>query len=387
MWKYILIPTIAFLNCILIGCATPNSSNPSNADLCPKLKGDLEYIHGSISKNFVGYVHNPELRQQVDQQFNKEVESSRQCSSNIDYVKSVRRYFSVFKDPHVGARWDRLEGARKDIFEVSTGKKAPEKSPSLVYTSTGIYLVNFNNQFFVKSKDNTLSSSSDIAIGDELISCEGKKPLDILENEILPFETVSAKDAAIANFTPNIFFRWDTKPDSKIECTFRNGKGSYTQILSWAKVSEGYLKEKFQLPPTKIYEIEKTPYGHWIKVKTFSDYNEEVNKQLSAFTEDAKNLRNDKIIVVDVRGNTGGNSSWGEAWAKNLYGYAIDLQAATNAVLASEDNTKHFERLFDHLKKQMALQETKSIREDCLQHFTQNLDRFQTLKDLRKMQN
>lgn len=319
-------------------------------NLCSKLETDLKYIHGSISNNFVGYVHNKTIKEKADRQFQTEMNLVGKCNSNVEYLKSIRRYFAVFHDPHVGPRWE-LSGALKDVFEASSGKPAPKNSISLQYTATGLYVVKYGNRFFVKSKDEKVSDIKDVNVGDELISCAQKKPLDILEQDILPYETVSAKEAALTNFTPNLFFRWDLNPGSKIDCTFRRDQKDFNKSLVWNSTSQSYIKDNFQQSSSKVYEIEKTPYGHYVKVKTFSGYSDEINQQLQAFADDAKKLRDDNVIVVDIRGNTGGSSAWGESWAKNLYGYSADLVAETNALLASPDNVNHFKRLMVHLEK------------------------------------
>ncbi len=140
-------------------------------------------------------------------------------------------------------------------------------------------------------------------------------------------------------------------PGSKTDCAFRRNQKDFNKSLTWNAAPQSYIKETFQPPAANVYEIEKTIYGHYIKIKTFSGYNDEVNKQLQDFADDAKDLRADKVIVVDVRGNTGGNSAWGESWAKNLYVYSADLVAETNSVLASPDNGNHYKRLMAHLAK------------------------------------
>ncbi len=150
-------------------------------------------------------------------------------------------------------------------------------------TSTGLYVVKYGNQFFVKAKDEKISDLKDVNIGAELISCNQKKPLDILEQDILPYETVSAKEAALTNFTPNIFLRWDLTPGSKIDCIFRKDQKDFSKSLVWNATSQSYIKDNFQQPSSKVYEIEKTAYGHFIKIKTFSGYNRPDPLNLESF--------------------------------------------------------------------------------------------------------
>lgn len=335
---------------VLCGCTThEKKEKPAIAD-CKNLSSDLNYIHESIKQNFSGYVHSVELRKSTDAVFNQELEAAPHCTSEVDYVRSIRKYLGAFKDPHVKANWFGISKYGQ-LVEVSSGKKIDPNQKSVSNFATGIYLVNYSNRFFVNGIDGDLLKESKVKIGDELLSCSGKTPTEILKNEILPFESVSAPEASFYRMTPNIFIRWDQARDTKISCDFLHGSTRYAQEFLWKEVPENYLETKFQKHPDKIYKIEKIPNGHWVKLRSFSGYDEIGIQQLKVFSEDAKKLLKDKIIVVDVRGNGGGNSTWGTSWIDNLFGYHEEPKDDRSWVLASPGNRGHFERLYEHLRK------------------------------------
>lgn len=344
---------IALAACYVLansGCANKGTRSESKLNLCASFQADLNYIHGSIKSNFVGYTHSPELRKNADAAYLREIDHAQKCHSNLDYIKSIKRYFSLFNDPHVKAVWNGTEkyGA---LIEISAGKKLPKLTFPIQFVSAGVFVSRIDGKTFVQGIDPIILPASSLKKGDELKSCYGKKPQDILENEILPFEPVSAKEAALYRFTPHIFVRWDQPSTGTIQCEFVRDGQSFSQTLTWKSVAENYLEKTFQNEPSKIYGIEKTPYGHWVTLKTFAGYSEEVNKQLKQFVEDAKTLRKDKVIVVDVRGNGGGNSSWGSAWIDEVFGYHKEPPIKSFFVLASPGNKAHFEGLYSHLKK------------------------------------
>jgi|GEM_PF-4394873 hypothetical protein len=332
------------------GCASRGTRPEPKINLCTNFKTDLNYIHDSIKSNFVGYTHSPEIRKNTDAAYLRELDLAKECQSNLDYIKSIKRYFAVFNDPHVKAIWNGTEkyGA---LIELSAGKKLPKLTFPIHFVSAGVFVSRINGKVFVQGIDPIILPASSLKKGDELKSCYGKKPQDILENEILPFEPVSAKEAALYRFTPHIFLRWDQPSAGTFQCEFVRDGQSFSQTFTWKSVVENYLEKTFQNAPSKIYEIEKTPYGHWVTLKTFAGYSEEINKQLKQFVEDAKTLRKDKVIVVDVRGNGGGNSSWGSAWIDEVFGFHKEPPIKSFFVLASPGNKAHFESLYSHLQK------------------------------------
>ena len=220
------------------------------------MREELQYIHHSVQNNFSGYTHSRHLRESSDQVFAEVLSTSTNCNSQTDYVRSIRRYLASFHDPHVKANWF---GVSKygELIEVSSGKKINPERKKFQLFATGIYLTNYSNRFFVKQIDSELLKDSDLRIGDELKNCSGNSPTEILKDEILPYESVSAYGAAFCRKTPNIFIRWDEADETQIKCNFLRSSTPLTVTLAWHEVPENYVELRFLKPPTKIYEIEK----------------------------------------------------------------------------------------------------------------------------------
>ncbi len=70
-------------------------------------------------------------------------------------------------------------------------------------------------------------------------------------------------------------------------------------------------------PPRTTYETYRT--GNDIPVVVSRSFPSE-DEKLPQFVADASDLANEPIVIVDIRGNGGGNSSWGEQWLQNLTG-------------------------------------------------------------------
>ena len=350
----------AYLALILLGCASQSSKLLSMSKGCETLSSDLDYIHESMNANFSGTTHDPELRQNAQAVFLEEKSHVLQCRSEIDAQRSLRKYFATFHDPHVKAVWNGI-ARYGNLVETSSGKKT-NSIRSFPLVATGVYVRNLGGRFFIRKIDSGLLKDTKVQVNDELLSCDGKSAQQILEQGILPFEPVSAKEAAQYRMTPLIFIRWDQLAGSQIMCLFKRGEKNIPQAFLWQTVPENYLATKFEMPAAKIYEIEKISQGHWVKLRSFSGYDKDGIAQLKQFAEDAKKLREDKVIVVDVRGNTGGSSIWGTHWIENLYGYHVDSANGEALVLASPGNHGHFKRVHESLLKQGSIQPEDEAR-------------------------
>lgn len=326
---------------------------------CGFLKSDLNYIHESLKNNFSGYLHSEALRKTSDEVFDQELAKAKDCKSNIDYMRAIKRYFASFHDPHVKAVWNGL-GQNTELIEISSGKKLAPDFKAGSFVATGIYLVRYGDRYFVRGIDETLLPDTQVKVSHELLLVDGKRPRDIIESDILPFESVSVQEAASYRYAPAVFFRWDVASGTLANCKFSDGKHTYEVPLKWQEVSDNYMRDSFQKPPTKFYELSKTNYGHWLKLSSFAGYGPEASGQLKSFVDDAFKLRKDKVIVIDVRGNTGGNSSWGSAWIENLFGFKNDPGHVRSYVLSSPGNRQHFERLYEHLKKNNGIPDPQS---------------------------
>jgi hypothetical protein len=344
---------------VLISCVS-QPSKVSSSKGCETLGSDLDYIHSSINANFAGTTHNPELRRQADAVFLEERSHASQCLTDIDAQRSLRKYFAAFHDPHVKAAWSGI-ARYGGLVETSSGKKI-DTIRSFPLAATGVYVVNLGGRFFVRKIDSHLLQNTHVLANDELLSCDGKAAPEILDQRVLPFEPVSVKNAARYRMAPLIFIRWDQKAGSTTTCLFKRGDESFSETMTWTTVPENYLAAKFELQENKIYEVEKLPHGHWVKLRSFAGYDEAGIAQLKRFSDDAKKLRQDKVIVVDVRGNTGGNSIWGTRWIENLFGYHADSASEENLVLASPGNFGHFSRLHESLAKKGAIQPEDEAR-------------------------
>lgn len=82
-------------------------------------------------------------------------------------------------------------------------------------------------------------------------------------------------------------------------------------ILNLSNISSDYKSSRAK----NIYKYKEIRGIPVIKVNSFVP-----SEELRNFEEDAKNMRDKNLLVIDLRGNSGGNSSYSTNWIKNFTG-------------------------------------------------------------------
>jgi hypothetical protein len=91
-------------------------------------------------------------------------------------------------------------------------------------------------------------------------------------------------------------------------------------------------------------------------------YSQATSASLKKFIEDAASFNRDKTIILDLRGNHGGNSEYGDKWLKNLIGYIPSLTSKPSLLWASNANVNYFSQLFQHDYEKMSATEKADLR-------------------------
>ena len=277
---------------------------------CSQLIPDLKFIHQQLAENSANVRYSTETgRQAADN-----------CQGETDYIRGIKRYVATYHDPHLTVNFNpsRLKG-------------------------TGLEIRKINDRYFVSDKFTGMTSPGKVQPGDELISCGAKPPLTILKNEILPFEPYFNEEAALYRYSRTAWsMRFDVNCGDELSCQFLRGGNTFEAKLRWQPVPGAAflkLKKSYRGP---IYKLERIDGVPWITLASFAPENPEDSSLLVEFVEEAKKLRGEKKIVLDLRHNGGGNSYWGERWLKNLIGYAPE-PGGKALIWTSKDNAGFYE--------------------------------------------
>lgn len=89
------------------------------APACNDLREDLDSLHMNVMQNFSGYVYSPLIRSNESEAYKAEIELAKGCQTDLDYIKSLQRYFAVFRDRSAGpsAGSDELREIHEDFAQ------------------------------------------------------------------------------------------------------------------------------------------------------------------------------------------------------------------------------------------------------------------------------
>lgn len=165
-----------------------------------------------------------------------------------------------------------------------------------------------------------LSEGADL-LGAKLISCDGVA-VNELAREALQFRTNSAVEALMVLRAPwllvdegNPFLQ---RPKA---CVFDKAGSPVTLSLKWTRISRSELVDHHWNRPFGqagfgVRSVDGVP---WIAVQELSGKAQAV---VDAINADAEEIRRSPYVVLDVRGNGGGDDAYGRALAAALYGPA-----------------------------------------------------------------
>ncbi|MFM9863221.1 MAG: S41 family peptidase [Micropepsaceae bacterium] len=273
-----------------------------------------------------------------------------QVTDRAGYFYTLAAYINGFRDPHIqlslegdqlSTRWPGFIVSRAgDVAEVVYRDAADANAPPQ---------------------------------GAKIVACDGKPLTQLLDERVYPFRLDKrlADDRRIA--MSRLFLdRGNPFAPAPSKCTvqmFEPGwsKGTIEITLAWrnAPPTDDPWWEKYQAagigPKAEWGLSEPAPGVTWIGVPTFSSDDENYPKLdalIKAVEAKGAAMRNGRAIVIDTRGNGGGNSSWADKLAAAIFTQEIlarhKAPGREQAVdwRASEANAAYWQDWSDQMAKE-----------------------------------
>lgn len=175
-------------------------------------------------------------------------------------------------------------------------------------------------------------------VGARLLSCNDMSTKILINRNIVPFTLASAQyPSTWQQYVPKLFL-WTENPFiSKLQtCVFMVNNKLHTYELHW-RVTENpsplslgvpNFKEKFNAAAfgkTPSFKVRKFGFNAvWISIPIFAHglptQGTTTTIWLNNIADQIKKYRNDRVIVFDLRGNTGGDPKYMRPIIMNLYG-------------------------------------------------------------------
>lgn len=167
-------------------------------------------------------------------------------------------------------------------------------------------------------------------LGARIVSCDGNSLAELEERAVFgfvlnPMLAVDRRSAA-----PRLFLdRGNVFAPPPRRCVFERDGARRTLRLDWRDIPEGdEYWTQYNLasvgPGASFGVARPAPGVTWIGVPTFGNHAaEQLESLVAEINANAESMRSGRAIVIDVRGNGGGNSAWGERVARAVFGDAV----------------------------------------------------------------
>lgn len=267
-------------------------------------RGDVEAAHRLLLEDHPGAtraVGNAEFRAALERAYRGARRRAGEVEDYRGYVATMAGFANALGDRHIWSRplyrtddvnWAGLITARHgDAYVVVTDERGEAAGPSLV--------------------------------GASLVSCDGVSAADFAAGKLGEFRGVWAIEAQRVQTAPFLLVDdgnpFVLKPSA---CVFARDGGETPAALNWRSIARADLRTRTR-PAMNIgdagHGIRDFAGGVWIALGHLDD---DALPVAQAAREQTERLREAPMVVLDLRGNGGGNSSFAEPITTALFGQA-----------------------------------------------------------------
>ncbi|HCU00400.1 TPA: hypothetical protein DIC20_01700 [Candidatus Dependentiae bacterium] len=278
-------------------------------------KVDLASSYEILSKQTAFAIdrENTTYSEWLKQGFLQALHLSDDVKSAIDYQYVMRYYISGFQDTHINI-----------IFN----KKI---APSEVNMEWPGFVVRYDQGVFaVQSENKTIQIENNVPpSGAVLIECDGLSPDALMGKNVFPYGGNSNLYVSYLMMTRRLMMYDGNSFVKKIKnCRFLYNGRRYDLDLAWHVISKTdwqFIKSQDYQPPNLKFRIKKLSNNIiLLTVPTFGLFSEKPILKYNNFLKQIPSLRSKSKIVIDLRGNDGGDSALGDELLTSLYGrYAM----------------------------------------------------------------
>ncbi|MBK6704237.1 MAG: hypothetical protein IPG56_11110 [Caulobacteraceae bacterium] len=246
---------------------------------------------------------NPRMQRWFDRGYREARSRARRANDQASYFYALAAYTNGFQDPHLNLQ---------PVVPLSVARW-----PGFITTARG---------------EDTIVASNYGAEGPapengaRLISCDGETPARLRERAVFPFtlNPQILRDRRVAH-TRLFLDRGNPFAPPPRRCVFEQDGARSTFDLTWRDVPGDDFWTRYNIAttgPGAQFGVSTPEEGlTWIGVPTFDNSSSE---QLRALVDQIKAsaapIRAGHAIIIDVRGNGGGNSEWGAEIARAVWG-------------------------------------------------------------------
>ena len=326
----------AILMCLaLAGCASEPQADKAPSPWPEMTRMDVEMAYQMLSEDHPAMskrVNDKNFQQNLEQGRLTALERASQVSSFEGYLATMSGLANSAGDKHV---WSRT----------------PYKSKKRQWAGL---VVSRQGDSYIVVNDETADSKESL-VGAELVSCDKLPVADFARDKLGAFSAVWSVEAQRIQKAPYLLIDngnpFVLRPEA---CRFQLNGAVVKRELDWQPVKNEALLEK--LGPARNrgaagHGVKEFEGGYWIALQTLGKKAVDV---VAAVRSKERQLRKANIVVLDMRGNGGGNSRYGDEIANVLFGQnkpAGQASSCDSVWRVSPRNLKQMNYYVEHFAK------------------------------------
>lgn len=288
---------------------------------------DLEALRDLIRDNHPGARddENPAFARWLEEGFGRAREQAEQVRGYSGYLFTLRAFVNGFRDGNLQL----VPGLQRRFF-----------------VWPGFLIAYDGKAYRVAAVDDKATAAP--VIGSRLVSCDGVPAATLANTLVAPYFGNWQLEAERRRFAPYLLIdRGNPFVARPKRCRFDEDGASTELDLAWGGIGADELTARITSartrirPPNGIHSIGNG--GFWISLSRIATTGDgvaasEARASLGQLLEDIdaqlRAIRRAALLIIDLRGNSGGDSSWGEQVIRRIWGerYLEALRPATAAV-------------------------------------------------------
>jgi hypothetical protein len=258
---------------------------------------------------------NPAYPAWLEQGYSEARERAEQARDEAGYFFSLARYFTGFHDPHISVN--------------PSGQMPAARWPGFIAASRAGGAV-------VVMRDEADAEAP--PIGAQILSCEGRSLALLAEERLFPYILNERLALDRRRISTRLFMdRGIPGAPGPSHCRISHNGAERDLTLRWRALPEDEAPywaayQDASIGAAAAWGVSEPAAGvTWIGIPTFSSGSEtapQLEQLIAAINARGDAMRGGRAIVIDVRGNGGGNSAWADRIAAAVFGDRVAGRAA-----------------------------------------------------------
>lgn len=302
---------------LLMGCAAvpaPEAVDPSQAAWRTLAVADVDALYTSVRDLHPGYrdPETPDFEERVSAAYRKAQVEANEAKTYLDWRSATVGFMQSFRDGHA-------------IYRVNAAPSVVRWPGFLIDVQGGHYVV--------RTPTGLTHVDQSVPAGTRILSCDGQEIGALLEERLDGREADWSKPPERIRQAYKLLIDYRLEgPAPILKCRIASDGAEKEidlnwRVERWSSISPGIAPFTREIErPIAARKLANGAY--WLSLGNFGDEGP-LEAVAASLRGELETLRRAPYIVLDLRGNRGGNSGWGETFADIIYGEgAVDSQVA-----------------------------------------------------------